>query len=108
MSTKYFGVSLMKITFVIVFFEVVIRISYLNGKIRDLYESLFSAIYTDADLILLFVVPLVNASALILFVIYSYVFKKTKDFNYQFCIYILFYLLFFISSYIDIILNYKH
>jgi len=99
MKNELLGKKVINITFIILLLEVLIRITALVPKVNIFYADLFAGIALDFNIIILYIIPFLNMFMLILYLISTYILKWSKNWNFQILMYIMFYLLFLINSY---------
>jgi hypothetical protein len=73
---------------------------------RNVYSFVFGQLLIDLDTIILYIAPAVEMVLMLLYVILTIVLRRNREFNMQMVIYSLLILLFLLSSYIHLVVNY--
>jgi hypothetical protein len=105
MKYELFGKRVIKVTLIILIVEILLRITALIPKLYTIYSDFFAGIMGDFNILILYFVPFLNMLLLIVYLIGTYISKKNKNLNFQIIMYIMFYILFLVSSYIFVVIK---
>ena len=92
--------SLIKgISLAIVLFELPLQFIYINAENRSTIGKFFNKVMPEGFLVAYFFLPMLNELALVTYLIFLFVNKRSKETKLEFLLYVLLYIIFLSASY---------
>lgn len=109
MRFQRLGELLIATTFINVVINIVLLLGSLNSYVEErIYSHVFGRLFIDLDTIILYILPATEMLLMLMYVILTYILHKDKKFNPQMMLYTMLIFLFLLSTYIHLVVNYRH
>jgi hypothetical protein len=106
-SYERLGKTLMRVAFGIALGNLLILITFLFPTFDRFYSYFFGHLFVDLDTVIFYLLPMISTSLMILFVLSSYIFNKYKGYNFIMISFSVFNMLYLLSNYIHLVVNYR-